>query len=115
MPTRIPGVRFADAYALPQSFGWRFNRQVGSHIRMVNDAGTYITIPRHDRRDLDSKTLGGIVEQAGINPDHFLWGLGRADRRGPPRPAPLATRPARLNSNIERITNPSVLHSPRCR
>ena len=91
MPTRIPGVRFADAYALFQSFGWRFNRQVGSHIRMVNDAGTYITIPRHDRRDLNPKTLGGIVEQAGINPDHFLWGLGRADRRG--RRAPRHWRP----------------------
>ena len=82
MPPRIPSVSFAEAYALLQRFGWRFSHQTGSHIRMVNDAGVRISIPRHDRTDIDARTMGSIVAQAGINPDHFLWGLGRADRSG---------------------------------
>lgn len=93
MPPRIPGVSFADAYALLQGFGWRFSHQTGSHVHLVNESGERITIPHHIRRDVDARTLGRIVEQAGINPDHFLWGLGRADRRG--RRAPRGWQPGR--------------------
>jgi hypothetical protein len=35
--------------------------------------------------------MGKIVTDAGINPDHFLWGLCRADRNG--RRAPRGWRP----------------------
>ena len=87
MPTLIPGVRFPEAYALLQRFGWRFSHQTGSHVIMVNDRGGRITIPRHGSADLKPGLMGKIVAEAGINPDHFLWALGRADRRGrrPPR------------------------------
>ena len=91
MPARIAGVRFWEAYALFRRFGWRYSHQNGSHVHLINDAGVLVAIPRHDRRDINAKLLGGIVEQAGINPDHFLWGLGRADRRG--RRAPRHWRP----------------------
>ena len=91
MPPRIPGVSFADAYALLQRFGWRFSHQTGSHVHLVNESGLRIAIPHHARRDVSGRTLGRIVEQAGINPDHFLWGLGRADRQG--RRAPRGWRP----------------------
>ena len=87
MPPLIPGVRFREAYALFLRFGWRYSHQNGSHVHLVDDDGVLIAIPRHDRKDINSKLLGDIVEQSGINPDHFLWALGRADRRGrrPPR------------------------------
>ena len=91
MPARIPGVSFADAYALLRRFGWRFSHQAGSHIHMVNDAGGRIVIPRHGSADITPALMGKIVEQAGIDPDHFLWGLGRADRNG--RSAPRGWRP----------------------
>ena len=91
MPTRIPGVSFADAYRLLQRFGWRFSHQTGSHVHMVNDDGVLVTVPRHDRSDINPRMMGTIVANAGINPDHFLWGLGRADRNG--RRAPRGWRP----------------------
>ena len=91
MPPRIPGVSFTDAYALLHRFGWRFSHQTGSHVHLVNESGGSIAIPHHASRDVDPRTLGRILAQAGINPDHFLWGLGRADRRG--RRAPRGWRP----------------------
>ena len=93
MPPRIPGVRFAEAYALLLSFGWSFSHQTGSHAHLINDAGQRISVPRHDRTDINPRTMGQIVTQAGINPDHFLWGLGRADRNG--GRAPRGWRPGR--------------------
>ena len=74
MPPLIPGVRFREAYALFLRFGWRYSHQNGSHVHLTNDDGLLIAIPRHDLRVLNSRLLGDIVEQAGINPDHF-WGL----------------------------------------
>ena len=91
MPARIAGVSYADAYALLRRFGWRFSHQVGSHVHLVNDAGEQIVIPRHSNADINPGMMGLIVADAGINPDHFLWGLGRADRRG--RRAPRGWRP----------------------
>ena len=91
MPPRIPGVSFADAYGLLQRFGWRFDHQTGSHIILVNNASAHIVLPRHDRRDIAPGIMGKIVTDAGIDPDHFLWGLGRADRNG--RRAPRGWRP----------------------
>jgi hypothetical protein len=35
--------------------------------------------------------MGKIIVDAGMDPDHFLWGLGRADRNG--RRAPWGWRP----------------------
>ncbi len=91
MPPRIPGVSYADAYSLFQRFGWRFSHQVGSHVHLINSEGLYVTITRHGRRDIDARLLGQIVADAGINPDHFLWGLSRADRNG--RRAPRGWHP----------------------
>ena len=91
MPPLIRNVTFAQAVALLQRFGYRRVRQTGSHVRMVNAAGNEITLTNHGSRPIHAGTLGIVVEKAGINPDHFLWGLGRADRRG--RRAPRGWRP----------------------
>ena len=92
MPPLIRNVAFAQAIALLQRFGYRQTRQNGSHVRMVNAAGHEITLTNHGSRSIRATTMGRIVEQAGINPDHFLWGLGRADRQG--RRAPRGWRPS---------------------
>ena len=91
MPPLIRNVAFAQAVAVLQRFGYRQVSQTGSHVRMVNAAGNEITMINHGSRSLRASTMGSIVAQAGINPDHFLWGLGRADRRG--RRAPRGWRP----------------------
>ena len=91
MPPLIRNVPFAQAFALFQRFGYRQTRQRGSHVRMVNAAGHEITLTNHGNRPIHPGLMGQIVAEAGINPDHFLWGLGRADRQG--RRAPRGWRP----------------------
>ena len=91
MPALIRNVRFAQAVALLQRFGYRRTGQRGSHVFMTNADGNDITLVNHGSRPLGAGTMGSIVDDAGINPDHFLWGLGRADRNG--RPAPRGWRP----------------------
>ena len=93
MLPRIAGVSFADAVRVFQQFGWEFSHQQGSHYHMVNAAGVYVTLTRHGRRDVDARLLRQTVADAGINPDHFLWGLVRADRRE--QRAPRGWRPRR--------------------
>ena len=91
MPLLIRNVTFAEAFALFQRFGYRRTGQRGSHVYMMNADGNSITLVNRGSRPMKGGTLGGIVVRAGINPDHFLWGLGRADRRG--RRAPRGWRP----------------------
>ena len=91
MPPLIRNVAFAQAVALLQRFGYRRTGQTGSHVHMVNAAGNEIILINHGSRAISAGTMGSIVEKAGINPDHFLWGLGRADRSG--RRAPRGWRP----------------------
>ena len=96
MPTRIPGVRFAEAYASLQRFGWRFSHQTGSHVIMVNVRGGRITLPQHGSADLKPGLMGKIVAEAGINPDHFLWAL-----------YPFVCRPNRVNFPRRKGTAPA--------
>ena len=96
MPTFIPGVRFAEAYASLQRFGWRFSHQTGCYVIMVNDRGGRITLPRHGSADLKPGLMGKIVTEAGINPDHFLWAL-----------YPFVRRPKRFNFPRQSECNPS--------
>ena len=91
MPTLIRNVTFAQAFALLQRFGYRQTGQRGSHVHMTNADGNEVTLVNHGNRPISAGTMGAIIEQAGINPDHFLWGLGRADRNG--RRAPRGWRP----------------------
>ena len=91
MPPLIRNVAFAQAVALLQQFGYWRTGQRGSHVYMRNADGNIITLVNHGGRPIGAGTMGSIVERAGINPDHFLWGLGRADRRG--RRAPRGWRP----------------------
>ena len=80
MPPLIRNVTFAQAVAVLQRFGYRQVRQTGSHVRMVNAAGNEITLTNHGSHPIHPGTMGRTLAQAGINPDHFLWGLGRAPR-----------------------------------
>ena len=93
MPALIRNVTFAQAVALLQRFGYWRTGQRGSHVYMTNADGNRITLVNHGRTPIGGGTMGQTVAQAGINPDHFLWGLGRADRRG--RRAPRGWQPGR--------------------
>jgi predicted RNA binding protein YcfA (HicA-like mRNA interferase family) len=64
---RIPGVNHLDAVRALEKAGFRIARQ-GKHIVMT-DGTRIITIPRHN--PVNAFTMGGIVRDAGLNPDDF--------------------------------------------
>jgi len=64
---KIPGVPHLRAVKAFEKVGFQIARQ-GKHIVMT-DGVRIITIPRHD--PIDAYTMGGIVRDAGLNPDKF--------------------------------------------
>ena len=54
-----------------ESFGWQFRRQRGSHMTFDKPGEiNHVTVPRH-RRELDRRTFGQILRQAGIRRAEF--------------------------------------------
>ena len=53
-------------------FGFTAIRQKGSHIRLKDAKGNYVTVPRHN--PIKEPTLKSILDQAGISPNEFLKG-----------------------------------------
>lgn len=50
--------------------GFAAIRQKGSHIRLRDSEGNYVTVPKHSQ--IKEPTLKSILDQAGISPDEFL-------------------------------------------
>ncbi len=74
----IPVIRAVKLISILTRAGFRFVRQVGSHVHMehVLDRSRKITIPRHNK-DLPKKTLISILKQAQITLQEFLEMIGR--------------------------------------
>jgi predicted RNA binding protein YcfA (HicA-like mRNA interferase family) len=64
---KIPGVAHQRAIKALEKAGFRVIRQ-GKHVVMT-DGRRIITIPRHD--PINSHTMGGIVQDAGLTPEQF--------------------------------------------
>jgi predicted RNA binding protein YcfA (HicA-like mRNA interferase family) len=64
---KIPGIAHLRAVKALEKVGFRIARQ-GKHIVMT-DGVRIITVPRHD--PVDAHTMGGIVRDAGLNPEQF--------------------------------------------
>ncbi len=55
-----------------ERLGWRVARQRGSHVRLeMVDGRNPVTVPL-SRRELDPKTMGSILRQAGLSIREFV-------------------------------------------
>ena len=64
---RIPGIPHLRAVKALERAGFRIVRQ-SKHIVMT-DSRRILTIPRHD--PVDARTMGGIVQDAGLTAEQF--------------------------------------------
>lgn len=64
---KIPGINHRAAVRALQKAGFRVARE-GKHVVMT-DGQRIVTIPRHD--PVNAYTMGGIVQDAGLNADDF--------------------------------------------
>ena len=68
MPRRY---RPNEARKVLESLGWRFSRQRGSHMIFVKEGEiNHVTIPE-SRREMDKKTFGNMLRQAGLKRREF--------------------------------------------
>lgn len=87
MPPLIRGVSFVEALRRFKLIGWLEDGQEGSHRRLVhpNMPGVRLELPDHRHRDLNPRTLGGIVEKAGLTAAEFAALTGNGHRRNAQR------------------------------
>ena len=83
MPPFIRGVSFADALTRLKLVGWQEQWQEGSHLRLVHPRkqGVVLILPDHRRRDMSPRTLGNVVEDAGLTERQFASLTGSGHRR----------------------------------
>lgn len=65
---KIPGVSHRGAVRALQRAGFSVAREGRKHIVMT-DGRRIVTIPRHD--PVNAYTMGGIVQDAGLEPEAF--------------------------------------------
>lgn len=56
---------------LVKYFGFRLDRQKGSHMILLDDTGHMVVIPLHDRK-LKEGTLHSILNQAGLTKNDII-------------------------------------------
>ena len=56
---------------LVKYFGFRLDRQKGSHMILLDDTGHMVVIPLHDR-ELKEGTLHSILNQAGLTKNDII-------------------------------------------
>lgn len=70
MSPRLPVVSGAQLLRALERVGWQVTRQRGSHVRLKHpERATALTVPLH--RELKRGTLGGILTDAGLDPDEL--------------------------------------------
>jgi len=69
--SKLPAISGRECVKVLVKKGFRFRRQVGSHIVLRrDDPFAQLVVPDH--KELDRGTLGAIIRQAGMSVDEFL-------------------------------------------
>jgi predicted RNA binding protein YcfA (HicA-like mRNA interferase family) len=55
-----------------KDFGFRPERQRGSHVTFLHPDGRMVNVPHHAREELSKGFVLALIHQAGIDPDEFL-------------------------------------------
>lgn len=71
MTPKLPRVGPRKVIRALQSLGFRLERQSGSHMIFVNDAGRVIPLPFHSDRDIKPGLLRRIIRDAGVSVEEF--------------------------------------------
>ena len=68
---KLPALRPKVVIRLLLRAGFSVDRQAGSHVILMNNAGHRVTVPNHTR-DLKRATLTSIIKQSGLSEVDFL-------------------------------------------
>jgi predicted RNA binding protein YcfA (HicA-like mRNA interferase family) len=73
----LPIVSADACVAALRRFGYEVARQKGSHLRLVCEGRTPLSVPMHKGKTLKRGTLRSILRVAEISVDEFVAALGR--------------------------------------
>ena len=68
---KLPALRPKVVLKILKRAGFIVDRQVGSHIILIDTNQNRVTLPNHNR-DLKRATLGSIIKQSGMSEEAFL-------------------------------------------
>lgn len=73
MAERLPRITAANLLLALERGGWRRIRQRGSHVRLAHpDHPTRVTVSIHPGQIVKPRTLGSILDQAGLTVDELI-------------------------------------------
>jgi predicted RNA binding protein YcfA (HicA-like mRNA interferase family) len=67
----MPSARAADFRRIAAKLGFRLARKTGSHERWIHPDGRATTIPVHGGREIGPPLFYRIIEQLGLDEEHF--------------------------------------------
>lgn len=70
----LPVISGRDARKGFERLGWRFARQVGSHM-VLTKPGSWASLSIPDHRELDRGTLRKLIRTAGLTVEEFICAL----------------------------------------
>ena len=73
MSPKLPAVTSREVVAALKRAGFYIHHQKGSHVTLKHssDPSKRVTVPYHNR-DLNKRTLGRILDQAGLTTEEFV-------------------------------------------
>jgi predicted RNA binding protein YcfA (HicA-like mRNA interferase family) len=70
MASQVPIISGREAVRIFGEFGWRMNRQAGSHMILVKP-GDHASLSVPDHREVARGTLRTLIRSAGLTVDEF--------------------------------------------
>lgn len=69
---KLPVIKAKDLLKTLTKMGFVKHHQAGSHIQLKHPDGRRTTIPYHPSKEIPRGTLGGIIDDLGIDVEDFI-------------------------------------------
>jgi len=70
---KLPIIKTRELIRVLQKLGFFLHHQVGSHAQFKHPDGRRITVPMHAGRDVNRKTLKGIIDELRLAVEEFIF------------------------------------------
>ena len=69
---KLPVVKPTDLIRVLNRLGFFEHHRVGSHAQFKNSDGRRVTVPVHAGKDINKKTLKGIIDDIDLSVEEFI-------------------------------------------
>jgi len=69
---KLPIIKPIELIRILNRLGFFEHHRVGSHAQFKNSDGRRVTVPAHAGKDINKKTLKGIIDDVGLSVEEFI-------------------------------------------